>query len=477
VPAIAGVRQELLLLTPATQTLAPQQWRSTVAKQYDFVVIGAGTAAMTAASRVRAAGRSVAVVDHRPFGGTCALRGCDPKKMLVGGTSAVDHANRMRGKGVAGDVTVDWPELQSFKRSFTDPVPTKQEQSYASKGVDTYHGLARFTGTNSVVVDGVALSATHILLASGAEPIKLGIVGEEHLTTSEGFLNLQALPRHIVLVGGGYIAAEFSNIAALAGAKVTILQRSERVLKNFDPDVVGWLMKKFATFGIDVRTDAAVTLVERTDAGFAVHADQAGKPMTVTADLVVHAGGRAPDFEVMDLKAVGIQLEGGRLALNEFLQSVSNPAVYAAGDVAQRGPALTPVSSHDAKVVAANILEGNHARPDYRAVPSVAFTQPAIAMVGLTEEAAKAQGLKVRVKSSQVGTWFTARQAAESTYGFKTLVEEGTDRLVGVHLVGPHAEDVINVFALAMRHGLTSRDLKSTMFAYPTSASDIGYML
>ncbi|MBE7940097.1 MULTISPECIES: NAD(P)/FAD-dependent oxidoreductase [Ramlibacter] len=448
-----------------------------MAKQYDLVVIGAGTAAMTAASKVRAAGRSVAVVDHRPFGGTCALRGCDPKKMLVGGTSAVDHAKRMRGKGVAGEVTVDWPELQSFKRSFTDPVPSKQEQSYASKGVDTYHGLARFIAPNSVDVGGVALSATHILLASGAEPVKLGIPGAEYLATSETFLNLQALPRHIVLVGGGYIAAEFSNIAALAGAKVTILQRSDRMLKNFDPDVVGWLMEKFTALGIEVRTHAAVTRVDRIDTGFVVHADQAGTPVTVSADLVVHAGGRAPDFEVMDLNAAGVQLERGRLVLNEFLQSVTNPAVYAAGDVAQRGPALTPVSSHDAKVAAANILEGNHARPDYRAVPSVAFTQPAVAMVGLTEEAAKAQGLKFRVKSSQTAGWFTARQAAESTYGFKTLVEEGTDRVLGAHLVGPHAEDVINVFALAVRHGLTSRELKSTMFAYPTAASDIGYML
>ena len=167
----------------------------------------------------------------------------------------------------------------------------------------------------------------------------------------------------------------------------------------------------------------------------------------------------------------------GRLKLNQLLQSTSNPTIYAAGDSAQSGPPLTPVSSQDAEVAAANLLEGNHRQPDYRGVPSVAFTIPPIAMVGLSESKAREQRLRFKVNSRKASDWFTARQAAEPTYGFKVLVEEGSGRILGAHIVGPHADEVINLFALAIRHGLTADDLKGTIFAYPTGASDIGYML
>ena len=446
-------------------------------RSYDLVVLGAGTAAMTAASRVRDQGWSVAVIDFRPFGGTCALRGCDPKKMLIGGTSAVDHARRMRGKGVAGDARIDWSELMAFKRSFTDPVPELHERNYKSKGIDTFHGKARFTGRQTIEVAGEVLDARYVLLATGAEPVKLGIPGEEHLVTNEQFLSLEALPARIAFVGGGYIAAEFAHIAALSGAKVTVLQHGPRMLKAFDKDLVGWLMAKFQALGIDVRTGTSVERVDQPAHEFRVWTSRDGQKQSIEADLVVHAAGRAPDFSGLNLEAAGVEVDGGRLKLNEFLQSVSNPAVYAAGDAAQVGPPLTPVSSHDAHIVAANMLKGNARRPDYRGVPSVAFTVPPIAAVGLSEEKARAQGLKFRVQSKLASTWFTARQAAEAVYGFKVLVDETTDLVLGAHLVGPHAEEVINLFALAIRHGLTASALKQTRFAYPTGASDIGYML
>jgi glutathione reductase (NADPH) len=229
--------------------------------------------------------------------------------------------------------------------------------------------------------------------------------------------------------------------------------------------------------GIDVRTGTSVTRIEKTMDGFLVHAATDGQEQIVAADLVVHAAGRVPDLGTLDLAAAGIRLDHGQLALNEFLQSVSNPRVYAAGDAASSGPPLTPVSSHDAKVVAGNLLDGNRHQPDYRGVPSVAFTLPPIAAVGLGEEEARAQGLRVQVKSERVPNWFTARRLAEPVYGYKTFVEEGSGRILGAHLVGPGADEVINVFALAIRHGLTAADLKATMFAYPTGASDIGYML
>ena len=448
-----------------------------MAKQYDLVIVGTGTAARVAAMRIRKAGWHAAVIDFRPFGGTCALRGCDPKKMLVGGVSALDHARRMHGRGVEGEVGIDWPALMAFKRDFTDPVPDKHETSYAEAGVDTYHGEARFTGPTTLSVGGETLEGRHVLIAAGAEPVSLGIPGEEHLVTNEEFLSLEALPRRIVLVGGGYIAAEFSHITARAGADTTVLQRGERMLRQFDPDLVGWLMDAFRAQGIDVRTNTAVEAIEQTGTGFAVRASSDGEAASFEADLVVHAAGRKPALGSLDLDAAGIAHERGRLKLNEYLQSVSNPAVYAAGDAAQAGPPLTPVSSHDARVAVANLLGGNKRLPDYRGIPRVAFTIPPIAMVGISEAEARRQGLRFRMQSQRVPTWFTARQAAEPTYGFKVLVEEGTDRVLGAHLVGPHADEVINLFALAIRHAVTAEAMKSTMFAYPTGASDIGYML
>ncbi|NKE48496.1 NAD(P)/FAD-dependent oxidoreductase [Roseomonas frigidaquae] len=444
---------------------------------YDLVVLGSGTAAQVASSRARAADWTVAVVDHRPFGGTCALRGCDPKKMLVSGEEAVDAVRRMRGHGVEGDVRIAWPDLMAFKRSFTGPVPGKQEQRYREQGIDAFHGLARFTGPDTVTVDGRELKARHVLIATGARPVTLSITGEEHVATSDDFLELEALPARVVFIGGGYIAAEFSHLAARAGAKATVLQRGARMLPGFDPDLVGWLMERFDDLGIDVRTSTTVQRVEATDRGYLVHAVAGGREQTVAANLIVHSAGRVPDLEALDLVAGGIVLEGGRLKLNEFLQSVSNPRVYAAGDAAGSGPPLTPVSSHDAKVAAANLIKGNHAKPDYRGVPSVAFTVPPITTVGLGEAEARERGLKFRVKSEKVPQWFTARRLAERIYGFKTLVEEDTGHILGAHLVGPHADEVINLFGLAIRHGLTAADLKETMFAYPTGASDIGYMI
>jgi glutathione reductase (NADPH) len=290
-------------------------------------------------------------------------------------------------------------------------------------------------------------------------------------------MELEHLPERIVMIGGGYIAAEFSHIAARAGAKVTVLQRGERILPQFDPDLVGWLREKFEEIGIDVRTHNTVTAIERSGNAYRVHMKTPAGSASIEAGLVIHAAGRTPDIAELNLSAAGVAVENGRLRLNEYLQSVSNPIVYAAGDAAAQGPPLTPVSTHDAKVVAANILEGNRNRPDYRGVPSVAFTLPPIAKVGLSEATARQQGTKLRVNSAKVADWYTARRVRETVYGYKTIIAEDTGRILGAHIVGPHADEVINLFGIAIRHELTAGDLKSTIFAYPTGASDIGDML
>lgn len=447
-------------------------------KHYDLVIVGTGTAASAAASQCRAAGSSVAVMDHLPFGGTCALRGCDPKKVLVSAVEAVDHAQRMRDKGVDGGTpSIAWQELIAFKRTFTEPVPPMKESDFAKHGIDFYHGGGEFCGPHSIKTGDEILDARFVLLAAGAVPRPLGIPGEEYAITSTEFLELDSLPKRIVLIGGGYIAAEFAHTAARAGAKVTIVQRRDRLLPSFDAEVVGWLMKKFEQIGVDVRFNTEVERIERSVDEFTVAVSSGGEKQRLPADLVVHAAGRVPDLGPLRLDVAGVATEDGRIALNDYLQSVSNPSVYAAGDFAQKGPPLTPVASHDAKVAAENMLHGNRRKPNYEGVPSVVFTIPPLASVGLTEAAASKRGLKFRMRRQQADDWYTARHVAETLYGFKVLVEEGSDKILGAHLVGPRVDEVINVFALAIRQGVTAEALQATIFAYPTGASDIGYML
>src|SRR5215471_12202260 len=447
-------------------------------KTYDLVVIGTGTAASVAAARCRSEGRRVAVIDHLPFGGTCALHGCDPKKVLVGEAEAIDHARRMRGRGIGGgEPLIEWRDLIAFKRRFTEPVPAMKEKSFAQSGINAFHGRARFTGQRAIEVADEVLEGRFVLIAAGAVPRRLGIPGEEHLATSTDFLELDALPKRIALVGGGYIAAEFSHIAARAGAKVTVLQSADRLLTLFDPDLVGLLMAKSREIGIDIQTGARVEAIEKNATGFTIRAASHDKHESYEADLVVHAAGRVPDLDTLDLAAAGVERDKRQLKINEFLQSTSNPAVYAAGDAAESGPLLTPVAGHDAKVVATNMLYGNQQKPNYLGMPSVAFTIPPIARVGMLEAEAREKGLRVRVTHETTENWYTARRVAEHASGFKTIVEECSSRILGAHLIGPHADEVINVFALAIRQGLRSEDLKSTIFGYPTAASDIGYML
>lgn len=449
-----------------------------MAHEYDLVVIGTGSAAAAAAFRCREAGWKVAVVDHQPFGGTCSLRGCDPKRALMAAAEALDFARRMEGKGLsASGARIDWSRLMRHKRTFTEPAPHRAEQRFVRKGIDAYHGRARFTGPRTVVAGDEALAGRFVLIAAGAVPRPLGIDGEEHVVTSTDFLDLDRLPARIVLVGGGYIAAEFSHLAVRAGAHVTVVQRASRLLPAFDAEVVGWLVDRSRALGIDIRLDTAVQSVERTGRSLTVRGTCRGEPVSIDADLVVHAAGRVPDVGGLDLEAARIEHEQGRLAVNDFLQSVSNPAVYAAGDAASKGPALTPVASYDGGIAAANMLEGNRSRPDYAVVPSAVFTIPPLASVGASQAQAIERGLDVEVKSARAADWYTAARVGEEAYGYKTVVEKGSGRLLGATLLGPQADETINLFALAMRSGVPAKALKQALFAYPTAASDIRYML
>jgi glutathione reductase (NADPH) len=448
-------------------------------RTFDVIAIGTGSAASTVASRCREAGWQVAIVDSRPFGGTCALRGCDPKKVLVGAAEAVDWTRRMKRKGIQAEkLQIDWPELMRFKRSFTEPVPQRREDEFARAGIAAFHGRARFAGPTTVQIGEEILEGRYVVIAAGEAPADLEIPGAEHLTTSDQFLELNELPRRILFIGGGYIAFEFAHVAARAGSQVAVLHRGPRPLRLFDPDLVDQLVARTRELGIDVHLRTEAIGIEKSSAQLTVRALDAGEAVTFQAEMVVHAAGRVPEINDLNLDVVGIEREKRGVRVNEFLQSVSIPAVYAAGDAAASGgPPLAPVASYEGQIVAANLLKGNHKRPNYLGIPSVVFTIPPLAAVGLSERGAREQNFKFRVKKEMTSTWYSSRRVAETYSGYKVLVEEGTDRILGAHILGNEAGEVINLFALAIRSGIRATDLKHTLFAYPTSGSNMARML
>jgi glutathione reductase (NADPH) len=448
-------------------------------RKFDVIAIGTGSAASAVASRCREAGWQVAIVDSRPFGGTCALRGCDPKKVLVGAAEAVDWTRRMQGKGIRAEkLQIDWPELMRFKRSFTEPVTKRREDEFTKAGIAGFHGRARFVAPTTVQVGEEILDGRFVVIAAGEAPANLEIPGAEHLTTSDEFLELNELPRTILFIGGGYIAFEFAHIAARVGSQVTVLQRGPRPLSLFDPDLVGQLIERTRELGIAVHLGTEAIGIEKNSTQLTVRALASGERSTFQADMVVHAAGRVPEINDLNLDAVGIEWEKQGVRVNEFLQSVSNPAVYAAGDAAASGgPPLAPVASYEGLIVAANLLKGNHQKANYLGVPSVVFTVPPLATVGLSERGAREQNLKFRVKTEMTPTWYSSRRVAETRSGYKVLVEEGTDRILGAHILGSDAGEVINLFAIAIRAGIRATDLKHTLFAYPTSGSNMTRML
>ena len=432
-------------------------------RQFDLVVIGTGVTSAVA-SRCREAGWSVAVVDSRPFGGTCALRGCIPKKTLVGAAEAVHAACDLADRGVpARALAIDWPTLMRFKRSLIDSTTERTEQAWAKMGVEQFHGRARFVGPTTLAVGDERLTGRRVLIAAGAMPTPLTFPGSDRLTTSDQFLDLERLPPRIVFVGGGYVSFEFAHIAARAGVRVTILHRGARPLEAFDPDLVAMLVKRTRDLGIEVELDIEVRGIEAAAAHLVVRGARRGEEVGFETDMAVHSAGRVPELDDLHLETAGVKREKRGVVVNQFLQSVSNPAVYAGGDAAASGPPLTPKADHDAGVLTTNLLEGDRRTPNYDGIASAVFGLP--------------PGLTFRTSWQDMSGWFNTRRVGETTAGSKVLIEQGTDRIVGAHLLGPHADEVINLFAMAIRLRIPAGELEQALYAYPTYGSDIRFMV
>ncbi|MDA3941614.1 MAG: NAD(P)/FAD-dependent oxidoreductase [Spirochaetia bacterium] len=439
----------------------------------DILVIGTGTSGYTVAHGLKKAGKSVVIADKRSFGGTCSKRGCQPKKYLVENAEIIHLTRALEGKGLVKASEVDWKDLISLKRDFTETVSEGSENGFVSVGIEVLHGEVSFTDPHSVLVGDVPVTADKIILAFGTIPAPMNIPGGDLSVDSEYFLDMDTMPKKIIFIGGGYISFELAGVAHMAGAKTTILHRSAQPLKQFDPDLVNILVGAMRADGLAVLTDHPVIKIERTNTGLKVFAG--GKEFI--ADLVVNASGRIPDLSVLNLAKGNVNYGSKGIEVNKYLQSSSTPNVFAVGDCVASGPNLATVADMQAEIVVENIVNSPSVAPDYSDIPSVVFSQPPMATVGISEKEAVDKNFDVRIKILDQSSYPSSKRIGQKVAICKVIIENKTERILGVHILGHNSPEVINIFALAIKFGHTTMDLKKILWAYPTHTSDMKYSL
>jgi glutathione reductase (NADPH) len=449
-----------------------------MADRFDVVVLGTGNAGLGAASVARAAGKSVAVVEDWDVGGTCPIRGCVPKKVLVAAAQALDQIARAKHHHITvGPATLDWAKLVEREQGFVKGVSDDFERSLARQGTTLVRGAARFVGRAEVAVGASRLTAGKVVIATGSKPRQLPIPGFEHAITSDDILTETSLPESLVFIGGGVIALEFAHVYARAGTKVTILEAMPLLLPALDADLVEQVARETRRIGVEVVTGVKITAIAPAGARFAVTFEKDGKTQTVNAARVANGAGRVADTLRLELDAAGIAHDGPAIKVDDYLRSASNPDVLVAGDALAGAPQLSPIATYAGRLAGRNATAEPAVKADYWGIPSCVFTVPAVASVGLTEAKAREQGLKVAVKVNDMASWRSTRTYAESAAWAKTLVEEGTRRIVGVHLLGHGAEEVIELFGFAMRSRLGADAIADMVFAYPTFTSDVKFLI
>ncbi|AZO28951.1 MULTISPECIES: NAD(P)/FAD-dependent oxidoreductase [Mesorhizobium] len=447
-------------------------------EKYDVVILGGGNAGMGATVATRAAGLSVAMIEARDLGGTCPNRGCTPKKVLVAAAHVLDEIERAGSHAIRVDPPrLDWRALIEREKDIIRDIPSRLSGLMAKRGVDVISGQASFIGSNAIRVGTRELEARNIVIATGSKPRPLSIPGAEHLTTSDDVLSDPVLPRAVVFIGGGVIAFELGHVYARAGVDVMILEALPQLLPGFDTDAVAQLRGESERLGIGIHTTAWVKRIDKADGRLRVSFAKDGVESMVAADRVVNCAGRVANVEGLDLGAGVVVHREGRIEIDDHLRSRSNPDVYVCGDAVWNSPQLSPIATYEGGIVGRNIAEGPKHRPDYSHIPASLYSIPAVASVGLTEAKARERGLHVKVHLNDMQGWLSARTYAEAVAWSKIIVEETTDRIVGAHLVGHAGEELIHIFALAMKHGIPARGLSEMVCGFPTFSADIRNMM
>ena len=443
---------------------------------YDLITIGAGSGGVRASRRAAAMGKRVAIVENLRTGGTCVMRGCVPKKLLVYAGHFADDFEDAAGYGwEAVDPGFDWAKLIAAKNKELDRLEAVYHRILGEAGVEEVFATARVADPRTVEVDGKSLTAETILVATGGWPKMPPIPGIEHVITSNEALDLAELPDRIAIIGGGYIAVEFAGIFNSLGAQVTEIIRAPQILRGFDDDVREALAGELDHKGIDIRRHTEVEEITKDDkagGGFTLRLKDGG---AIDADLVMYATGRAPNTGGMGLEETGVELDGkGAVKVDEFSRS-SVDNIYAIGDVTERMN-LTPVAIAEAEAMVRTAFGGAPTAVDYPGVPSAVFSQPPIGTVGLTEaQAAELKGGAgggIDVYVSRFTPMKYSLSGRDEKSLMKLVVERKTGRVLGLHMVGLDAPEIVQGFAVALRCGATKADFDATIGIHPTAAEE-----
>jgi glutathione reductase (NADPH) len=442
---------------------------------YDLLVIGAGSGGLAASKRASSYGAKVAIVEEDRVGGTCVIRGCVPKKLMVYAGELAHALADAPGYGLRSvPVEVDWRRLAQRRDAAVATLERRHEELLAKAGVSLLRGHARVAGPNEVVVDGERLRARYILIAAGAAPVLPKIPGIEHAITSDGFFELEERPDRVVIVGGGYIAVELASILAALGTKVSLVLRAERPLRGFDDDLRSSLRDALVSAGIEVLSETRVTDVEKRDRGIRATIEGPTGQRTLAADhVVLYATGRDPRTAGLGLESVGVEMGPRGEVLTDDDGVTSVPSVLAVGDVTGRA-ALTPVAIQAGRLLADRIFGGIDVHMSYELIPTAVFSDPPIGTVGLSEQqAVERLGVeRVRVYKAGFTPLFHTLTDRKSRTLVKLVVDRETDRVLGCHVIGRDAAEIIQGFAVALKSGATKKHFDETVGIHPSSAEE-----
>lgn len=445
---------------------------------FDVVILGGGNAGIGVTGPVRRAGLSVAMIEARDLGGTCPNRGCTPKKILVAAGQALHDIERAAAHHITvGKPRLDWSGLIDREKDMIRDIPANLARAMARRGVKVIEGRGAFVAPNAVRVGDRLLEAKHIVIATGSKPRPLSIPGAEHMITSDEMLSERERPESVIFVGGGVISLEFGHVYARAGTNVTVLEMLPQLLPAMDADAVATLKEESDRIGIKARTGVSLRRVEPAGGRFRVVFTHDGIEQTVEADRVVNGTGRIANVESLDLPSGQVEHANGRIIIDQHLRSTSNPQVHVCGDAVPVSPQLSPIATYEGDIVGRNIVEGPTHVPDYAGMSTSVYTVPALAAVGLTETAARQKGVAIDVHINDMRDWFSARSYAETVAWSKVIVDRASDRIFGAHFVGHAGQELVNIFGLAMKFGITASQLRETVYSYPTFSADIKHML
>jgi glutathione reductase (NADPH) len=443
---------------------------------YDLFVIGAGSGGVRAARIASLAGARVAVAEEYRVGGTCAIRGCVPKKLLVYGAEFAQHLADARGYGwTVGETTFSWPALRDAVQKEVGRLSAIYASNLAKAGVTTFEERAELVDAHTVklVKSGSQLTAERVLIATGGRPyLPEGLPGLELGITSNEAFHLPELPRRALIVGGGYIALEFANIFSGLGSEVRVVHRGDRVLRGFDDDLRSHMHIELERAGIRLTMNATLTKIEAAGAARRVTLSNGEK---VETDVVLFAIGRDPNTAGLGLERAGVETDpDGAVVVDEFSRSCVE-SVYAIGDVTNRMN-LTPIAIRDGHAFADSIYNNRPTPIDHSNVPSAVFSRPPIGCVGLTEADARRSRAAVDIYRTSFRPMRTAFIGGEQRTLMKLVVDAQTDQLLGVHVAGVDAPEMIQLAAVAVKAGLTKKQWDSTVALHPTAAEELVLM-